>query len=144
MENDNAEVNFKIDCLDHVAIRVADLERSMEWYKKILGLKVYQLEAWGEFPVFLLSGTTGIALFPADPSEKSPPMNSKHIKIDHFAFRLSRSEFEKARTHYEEIGLDYEFQDHTYFHSIYTRDPDGHVVELTTLTVEPAEFFQWL
>lgn len=144
MDKNNAGVDFKIECLDHVAIRVADMERSREWYKKTLGLKDYQLEAWGEFPVFLLAGTTGIALFPADSTAVMPPLQSKHIKIDHFAFRLSSSDFEKARLHYEESGIKYDFQDHTYFHSIYTRDPDGHVVELTTLTVKSAEYFQWL
>ena len=132
---------FKIECLDHVAIRVRDMHRSIQWYQEVLGLKLYQLEAWGEVPVFLLAGTTGIALFPADDSEV-PPATSKHVKIDHYAFRLSRKDFDKAQKHYEQIGLAYQFQDHTYFHSIYTNDPDGHTVELTTLTVEPTDFYK--
>jgi len=37
--------------------------------------------------------------------------------------------------------LDFTVQDHHYFHSIYTRDPDGHVVELTTIVVEEDSFY---
>ena len=132
---------FEIECLDHVAIRVRDMQRSIQWYQEVMGLELYQLEAWGAVPVFLLAGTTGIALFPEDASQ-APPASSKHVKIDHFAFRLSREDFSRAQKHYEKIGLEYQFQDHTYFHSIYTRDPDGHTVELTTLTVDAADFYR--
>ena len=57
---------IEIEFLDHVAIRVADLEASAKQYQKVLGLKRYQLPEWGDFPIFLLSGKTGIALFPAN------------------------------------------------------------------------------
>jgi catechol 2,3-dioxygenase-like lactoylglutathione lyase family enzyme len=46
---------IKIEFLDHVAIRVADIEASAKWYEKVLGLKRYQLPEWGDFPIFLLS-----------------------------------------------------------------------------------------
>ena len=42
---------FTINFLDHVAIYVKDMETSIAWYSKVMGLKKYQLEAWGEFPV---------------------------------------------------------------------------------------------
>ena len=44
---------FEIECLDHVALRVRDMEKSIKWYQEILGLQMYQLEAWGDIPVFL-------------------------------------------------------------------------------------------
>ena len=47
---------FEINFLDHVAIYVIDMERSIEWYQSVMGLKKYQPEEWGEFPVFMLSG----------------------------------------------------------------------------------------
>lgn len=45
-----------------------------------------------------------------------------------------------SQKHYEALSLTFDIQDPSYFHSIYTRDPDGHMVELTTLAVEEAGF----
>jgi len=139
--NDKYET-FKINFLDHVAIRVKDINASAEWYEKVLGLKKYQLPEWGPFPVFMLAGKTGIALFPANQDHPTLDQNSRNVKIDHFAFNVSNEDFEKAKKHYETINLEYGFQDYHYFHSIYTKDPDGHVVELTTFVVDEKTFYQ--
>ncbi|KAB8151733.1 VOC family protein [Kordia sp. TARA_039_SRF] len=134
-------LDFKLDFLDHVAIRVKDINASAAWYEKVLGLKRYQLEKWGEFPIFMLSGKTGIALFPANLNDAALDSSSMNVKIDHFAFNVSNEAFAKARKHYENLGIAYSFQDHHYFHSIYTKDLDGHDVELTTLVVDADDFY---
>lgn len=121
--------------LDHVAIKVKDLHRSVSWYKEVLHLKKYQLEAWGDFPVFMLAGKSGVALFPSNET------GSQRRSVDHFAFQVTRDDFKAAQEHFKELGIDYSFQDHHYFHSIYTRDPDGHMVELTCLQVKEADFY---
>ena len=131
-----------IEFLDHVAIRVKDLDVSAEWYEKVLGLQKYQLPEWGDFPVFMLSGKSGLALFPANMKDKQLDLNSKNVKIDHFAFHVTKDNFEKAKLRYTELNMDYSIQDHYYFHSIYTRDPDGHTVELTTLVVNEDSFYK--
>ncbi len=132
---------FRIDFLDHVAIRVKDMETSALWYEKVLGLKRYEPERWRPFPTFLLAGKTGIALFPANTDHPLSDPASRNVKIDHFAFQLSNADFAKAREHYTSLGIAYDFQDHHYFHSIYTKDPDGHTVELTTLMVAEKDFY---
>lgn len=132
------EINF----LDHVAIRVADLEVSAVWYEKVLGLKRRKLHEWGDFPIFLLSGKSGIALFPANTTDNKLDPTSKNVKIDHFAFNVSKKNFEKAKERYTELNLDFNIQDHHYFESIYTKDPDGHIVELTTIKVKEQDFYQ--
>ncbi len=134
--------DFGIECLDHVAIRVLDIKISQKWYEEVLGLTAYQLPEWGDIPIFLLAGSTGIALFPATSGPDSLAGDTKGVKIDHFAFRLSKEDFEKARRSYEKQNIDYHFQDHVFFHSIYTKDPDGHTVELTTLVVNKSEFYK--
>ncbi len=133
---------FEINGLDHIAIRVSDMERSAEWYTAVLGLKRYQTEEWGPFPIFLLANRSGIALFPANLKDSTIDPASRNVKLDHFAFNLNRENFEKARQRYDELGLEYSFSDHHYFHSIYTRDPDGHTVELTTIVVDENDFYQ--
>ena len=123
---------FELEFLDHVAIRVKDMEASAEWYERVLGMTRWQPPEWKPFPIFMLSGQMGVALFPlreADPARRERPDRER---IDHFAFRVSREGFDQARAHYDALGLDYRVQDHTWFLSIYVFDPDGHEVELTT------------
>jgi catechol 2,3-dioxygenase-like lactoylglutathione lyase family enzyme len=89
----------------------------------------------------MLAGTSGVALFPAIGDDPQVDRTSRNVKIDHFAFHVSREAFEQAQRHYESLGQKFQFQDHHYFHSIYTEDPDGHTVELTTLVVESEDFY---
>lgn len=133
---------FKIEFLDHVAIRVKDINLSVAWYTEILGLKKYQLPEWGPFPIFMLADKTGIALFPANLEDKKSDLSSRNVKIDHFAFNVDNENFEKAKKRYSTLGLEFTIQDHHYFHSIYTNDPDGHTVELTTLVVDEKTFYK--
>jgi len=136
------EHKIEIDFLDHVAIRVADMEASAAWYEKVLGLKRYKKPEWGDFPIFLLSGKSGIALFPANTTDPKLEPTSKNVKIDHFAFNVTRENFEKAKKKYVELNLEFDIQDHYYFDSIYTQDPDGHTVELTTIKVNERDFYK--
>ncbi len=134
--------DIKLEFLDHVAIRVKDLEASVAWYQKVLGLKRYQLPEWGDFPIFMLSGKSGIALFPANLNDAECDNNSRNVKIHHFAFNVTKANFEKAKRKYEALNLDFDIQDHYYFDSIYTKDPDGHTVELTTIKVDERKFYK--
>lgn len=134
--------SIKIDFLDHVAIRVKDLELSANWYEKVLGLKKYKLKEYGEFPIFMLCGKSGVALFPANLNDETLNQNSKNVKIDHFAFNVDRQNFDKAIKKYEKLGLEFNIQDHYYNDSIYTKDPDGHTVELTTIKVDEDSYYK--
>lgn len=132
----NSNPPFSINFLDHVAIYVADMDRSILWYEMVIGLKKVQLKEWGTIPTFMLSGKSGIAIFPAEYLERSSSNRFKFVKIDHFAFNVSNEDFEKAKRHFEALEINFEFKDHHYFHSIYLSDPDKHKVELTTLVVD--------
>ena len=132
---------FKIEGLDHVAIRVKDMERSAKWYEQVLGLKRLTPEKWDESPIFLMAGQTGVALFPANFEEPVKFTGAKSVKIDHFAFRLSENDMERAIEKLKELEVKYHVQNHHYFHSIFMTDPDGHGVELTTLIVPEEEFY---
>ena len=123
---------FIIEQLDHVALTVTDLERSIEWYQSVLGLERRHQEVWS-LPVMLCAGTTCLALFPAD--TKTPltaPDYHDSIALRHLAFRVKRGDFEQAQARFEERNIPYEFEDHDISHSIYIYDPDSYRVEITT------------
>jgi len=53
-------------------------------------------------------------------------------------------DFEKAKRRYKVMNLQFTIQDHHYFLSMYTKDPDEHTVELTTLIVDEKSFYKHL
>lgn len=121
---------IRTEGIDHVAFRVQDLEASVEWYGRILGLERRHGDVW-DVPVMLGSGTTMIALFPKrDGGDAKPaaPMTG----FRHLAFRVSRAEFEAAQAALDAEGIAFEFRDHDVAHSIYFSDPDGTQLEITT------------
>ncbi len=133
---------FEIQFLDHVAIRVKDLQVSAEWYQNVLGLKKYQLPEWGAFPIFMLAKKSGIALFPAYSSDTILDPTSRNVKIDHFAFNVTQENFVRAEKRYTDLKMEFSIEDHHYFKSMYTKDPDGHTVELTTILVPENDFYE--
>ena len=117
------------------------MKTSIDWYSKMLGLEKHQLEEWGDFPIFMLAGKSGIAIFPKHMSHEKPHLNIANAKSDHFAFNVSNEDFEKAQKYFNSIDEPFQFQDHHYFHSIYLKDPDNYTVELTTLLINENEFY---
>lgn len=64
---------FILQHLDHVAIKVSNLARSVQWYCDILGMKHEFQGLWGGVPVMLSLGPTWLALFPAAADGATPP-----------------------------------------------------------------------
>ena len=119
---------MNLEGLDHVALSVADLERSERWYTDVIGLERVYADQWDGVPAFLMRNGSGVALFPASAGGEERAA----IRILHFAFRVDRTTFEAAQARFRELGVEFRFSDHDVSHSIYLRDPDGHQVELTT------------
>lgn len=125
---------FQIETLDHVALRVRDIEASAKWYKRVLGLKAIQAKEWGPFPIIMVAeNQTGIALFPTRSGAPETLPDGDWIKGDHYAFRVDQENFQKAQEHLRNEQVPFSFQNHHYYHSIYFKDPDGHQLEITTL-----------
>ena len=125
---------FQLEQIDHAAITVSNLERSITWYRDVLGLERRYAEVWGDYPVMMCAGLTGVALFPASTDYPQPrPMDDRTtIMLRHLAFRVNRANFERAHVDLRARGIPFEFQDHTVSHSIYFHDPDGYEIEITT------------
>lgn len=122
---------FTILGLDHIALRVADMSKSVAWYQQVLGFEQRYADVWDR-PIMLVAAQAGVALFDADPAV-IPPNPPLKIGFSHFAMRVDRASFEQA--HFMANGVAFEYEDHAVCYSIYLYDPDGYRVELTTYEV---------
>jgi catechol 2,3-dioxygenase-like lactoylglutathione lyase family enzyme len=127
---------FELEGLDHVALSVRDVERSADWYVDVLGFERRYQGMWNGVPVFVARDKTAIALFPRDNDQASPPASGKPDGMLHLALRANRKNFVAAQDDLTSRGIAFHFRDHEISHSIYFRDPDGYVIEITTYEVE--------
>lgn len=128
---------FKLKGIDHVVLRVADLERSLRFYRDALGctmereqkeLGLYQLRA----------GDTLIDLAPLDGKLGSQGGGAPGIErrnMDHFAVAIDPFDEEDLRVYLGAHGIDVPKSAMRYGAegegpSVYVTDPDGNTVEL--------------
>jgi catechol 2,3-dioxygenase-like lactoylglutathione lyase family enzyme len=123
---------MELEALDHVALIVSDIGRSIRWYQDVLGLRRVHEEAWGDDPAVLHAGGSGVALFAAGASDPAPAPGGGDVAMQHLAFRTTRQRFESAQDELRAMAIDFLAQDHGVSWSIYLRDPDGYEVEITT------------
>jgi catechol 2,3-dioxygenase-like lactoylglutathione lyase family enzyme len=126
---------FSVEGIDHIALSVRDVERSVAWYREVLALERRHQDVWGSYPAVVGAGTTSIALFPVDGAEPKPSPGSDGLAMRHFAFRTDRENFELARRELSERGITLHSEHHGISESLYFRDPDGHELEITTYQV---------
>jgi glyoxylase I family protein len=126
-----------IAALDHVVLRVADLERAKEFYRDVLGCPV---EKWQK-DIGLLqlrAGTALIDLIPLDGKlgrEGGAGPGAEGRNVDHFCLRLTAFDEPALRAHLAAHGIEPGATVQRYGAegdgpSIYLTDPDGNTVEL--------------
>ena len=121
---------MEIAQIDHVAIAVGNVERSIDWYCDVLGMERRHPE-WGTEPAMVCAGETCVALFALEGAAEAAPGRGA-VAMRHLAFRVDRAGFERAQEELAERGIHFEFMDHETAHSVYFADPDGHRLEITT------------
>jgi catechol 2,3-dioxygenase-like lactoylglutathione lyase family enzyme len=114
--------------LDHIVLNVADVERSLAWYRDELGLEELRVDEWrrGEvpFPSLRVDDTTIIDLFGTDRTGQN---------VDHVCLVVEPTDLDAVKrsgrfdvrsgpaSRWGALGNG---------NSLYVHDPDGNVVEL--------------
>src|SRR3954452_24169138 len=124
----DASSALRVRGLDHVVLRVADMDRAIAFYEQVLGLHVERrLETIGL--VQLRAGTAMIGLVPGAPGE------DRGRNMDHSAIRIAEMDVPALTAHLKRHGIDAgevrrRYGAEGYGSSIYITDPDGNTVEL--------------
>lgn len=118
--------------LGHVVFYVKDLERSLGFYRDLLGFK----EAGRIFngaAAALTSGRTHHELLLIQVGVAPGPPMGRRRGLYHIGIKVGDSldELRQAKTELEQAGISIDgMSDHTVSQSLYLKDPDGNEVEL--------------
>ncbi|POA46071.1 VOC family virulence protein [Pseudomonas sp. MPR-ANC1] len=128
---------FSIQHIDHIVLRVADLQRSIDFYAKVFGAEVVKHnEPLGL--VHLRAGTSMIDLvdLAGELGRKGGgAAGVERRNVDHFCLRIAPFDEGALTAHLQSHGLNVEkaatrFGAEGYGLSLYCFDPDGNQVEL--------------
>jgi catechol 2,3-dioxygenase-like lactoylglutathione lyase family enzyme len=132
---------MKITDADHTNWRVRDVERSLGFYRDVLGLEPFGLEAYerGEHPLVSLRVTPGFILhLRPDPTFESVSTGG----YDHLALVVEDTTPEALAEHLEAGGVEIENTSENVIgargsgQAIYVRDPDDYLIELKIYDTE--------
>lgn len=129
--------DFRIACIDHLVLRVADVRRMLDFYVGVLGCELererpdiglYQVRA----------GRSLIDLVPVDGKigrAGGAPPGAEGRNLDHFCMRVDPFDGEAIRAHLATCGfapgpIESRYGADGTGPSIYVTDPEGNVVEL--------------
>ena len=123
---------MRVTGFDHVVLLVADVERSLGWYRDVLGLAGERVEEWKEgrapFPSVRIDAGTVIDLVQGQSSDRSEGRN-----VDHICFVIEPIDIDEVvqSGRFDIVeGPGPRWGARGMATSLYVRDPDDNVVEL--------------
>ncbi|ELB2059247.1 FosG/FosC2-related fosfomycin resistance glutathione transferase [Vibrio parahaemolyticus] len=128
--------------LNHITIAVSDLERSLQFYREMLGFTAHV--KWGN-GAYLSVGELWFCLSRDEPCPKTD--------YTHVAFDIEEKEYEAFVKRVVSMGVEVWKQNTSEGQSLYILDPDGHKLEihsgslksrLESLRTKPYRGLVWL
>ncbi|ELZ97085.1 lactoylglutathione lyase-like protein / aromatic compounds dioxygenase [Haloferax mediterranei ATCC 33500] len=138
MTADLPESAFHVTGTDHISIIGSNIEDTITFYRDVLGmplvLKQPNLDAPNITHLFFDTGDGRMLTFFVKEGRES---NTGRLRtpiggVHHIAFRYEPERLEEIRAGLEEHGHHYNEFDRGIFHSLYTTDHNGLVIELAT------------
>lgn len=128
--------------LDHIVFPIWDVEKSLAFYRDLLGLKLvaaHDGDDWGGFPwlmlMFALSDKREIVLVHFAGAKRPPrdklPKDGRHIAM------AETGSLDPWRKKLDGAGVEYSEEDHDDQQSLYFEDPNGIVLEITSPPTAP-------
>jgi len=119
--------------IGHVALTVSDLNRSVPWYRALIGTEPVIDEDTDpdmHHTVFLVGGTL-VGLHQHGTRPPDDGFSEFRVGLDHVSFGVAdRGELERWALRLDELGIDHGgIKDATYGSGVSFRDPDGIALE---------------
>jgi len=118
--------------LGHVVFYVKDLERSLAFYRDLLGFKEIG-RVFNGTAAALTSGRTHHELLLIQVGDAPGPPQGRRLGLYHIGIKVGNNldELRAAKRELEQAAVTIDgMSDHTVSQSLYLRDPDGNEVEL--------------
>lgn len=124
--------------IDHAAISVRDLDKSLKFYTEILGLKISEREYQKPgIEYFLDCGTSLIGLIQGDPNGEKHLLQDAGLGGNHVSFRVHTDDFDRYHEELKKAGVTITYmKKRERSSSLYFLDPDGNKLELTAWPLE--------
>jgi len=124
--------------VDHAAISVRNLDKSLEFYTKVLGLTITEREySKPGIEYFLDCGTSLVGLIQGDPAGEKHLLQDAGLGGNHVSFRVKTGEFDAAVESLKRHDVTITFQKkREKSWSVYFLDPDGNKLEITAWPLE--------
>ena len=125
---------MEIKELGHLVLYVSNLERSVSFYKDVLGWRMVAPEVQGMPAAAFSSGRTHHELLLIEVGDQAQPIpQGRRVGLYHFGLKVGDTdeELRAALATLQEKGVRVVgASDHTVTHSLYILDPDGNEIEL--------------
>ncbi|MGA8260783.1 MAG: VOC family protein [Arenicellales bacterium] len=118
--------------LGHVVFYVHNLQRSVDFYRDVVGL-TFKGKIFNGRAGMLTGGRTHHEILLIEVGDAPGPLQGNRIGLYHTGWKIGESldELRAKKTQLQQLGYSIDGQsDHTVSQSLYLRDPDGNEVEL--------------
>jgi glyoxylase I family protein len=122
--------------VDHLALICSDIAQTMEFYTQVVGMTINKIVPNRDEPssthIFMdMGGGNFLAFF--DFPKKGPDKTVRGVgSMHHLALKATPEQYAKAVATLRERGIEHDIHGDDTMGSVYFRDPDGILLEITT------------